>query len=93
MDTATTTRDGYRIVYFGALLTGDVFRFVGDLEGTRYAAVERTQDYVGGGFSAYLADGTEHYGGAFKKVALLHRDPDCEHGIHPDLCWDGCWTL
>lgn len=81
------------VIDFGALLTGDRFRFTGDLDGTSYGPVTSTQDYVGGSFSVDLADGGHHYGGAFAKVLLLHRAPNCEHGVHPDLCWDSCWAL
>lgn len=79
-----------REIHFGSLMFGDRFRFVGDNEGTSYATVTRTQDYIDGHFSAYLADGTEHYGSSFKKVVLLHRAPNCECGRHVDYCEADC---
>lgn len=79
-----------REIAFSGLMFGDRFRFAGDTEGTVYGPVTRTQDYVGGHFSAYLADGTEHYGGSFKQVVLLHRAPDCACGVHVDFCENEC---
>ena len=79
-----------REIHFSGLMFGDRFRFQGDTEGTCYATVTRTQDYIGGNFSAYLADGTEHYGGAFRKIVLLHRAPYCECGRHVDYCEADC---
>lgn len=79
-----------REIYFSGLMFGDRFRFAGDTEGTRYAAVKRTQTYSDSHVGVDLVDGTSHYGSAFRKVVLLHRAPDCECGGHVDLCEADC---
>lgn len=79
-----------KTIHFGSLMFGDRFRFVGDLEGTGYGPVVRTQDYVDGSTSVYVVGGGEFYGGIFKGVVLLHRAPDCECGRHVDLCENDC---
>lgn len=81
------------VLNFNQLLFGDRFRFVGDLDGTSYGPVLSTQNYVDGSFSVVAAGATEDTRSAFAKVLLLHREPSCEHGVHPDLCWDSCWAL
>lgn len=86
MSNETTPRE----IAFSGLMFGDRFRFAGDTEGTVYAPVASTQDYIGGNFSVDLADGTRYYGGAFKRVVLVHRAPDCACGRHVDLCEADC---
>lgn len=79
-----------REMAFSGLMFGDRFRFAGDDAGVSYGPVIRAQEWCGSHFGVTLADGTSHYGGAFRKVVLLHRAPGCGCGVHVDLCEADC---
>lgn len=95
MDTQTT--DTARTVCLNTLLSGDTFREKGDGQQRVYGPVDYVQTYGDEFATVYFQDGTVWADGrnvhGWLKVELVHRNPDCEHGVHPDLCWDGCWAL
>lgn len=89
--------DTRRIVCLNTLLYGDTFREPGDGQQRVYGPVDYVQSWGDVFTSVHFQDGTEWADGhrvhGWTKVELVHRDPDCEHGTHPDLCWSECWAL
>ena len=79
-----------------SLLSGDTFREPGDGQQRIYGPVDYVQTWGDTYVSVYLQDGTEwgrgRYVHGWTRVELVHRDSDCEHGRHPDLCDQGCWS-
>lgn len=92
-----TTVDTRVYVRLNGLLSGDRFIARGDAQRRVHGPVNWLQDWGNEFVTVYFEDGTSYDPGrhthGFELVELVHRESDCEHGVHPDLCETACWAF
>lgn len=86
-----------KLIRLNELLSGDTFIERGDGQRRILGPVSHVQGWGGTWVSVYFQSGGEFAPGrdvhGFAQVELVHRDADCGHGVHPDLCEEGCWVF